>query len=140
MWGLTQDGTPQSSLQGVHPHQLSHPDQVPQPSPWSDPARGSLHRRSPPAGREAGRHCEYERLLAQAGLLRRGEATAQEEEEADRPLHDRGAHELRAPDAHWLWRHGRGRRPAHERSRPGDEVQGRPGATVEQLPCLVAYS
>lgn len=50
---------------------------LPSPSPWSESTRGSLQRRSPrPAGRKAGRHRKYERLLAQAGLLRRGETTA----------------------------------------------------------------
>ncbi|XP_056367005.1 CDC42 small effector protein 1 isoform X1 [Oenanthe melanoleuca] len=95
-----------------------------------------------PAGRgDAGCHRrQHERLLAQAGLLRGGEAPAQEEEETDRPLHDRGAHELRAPDTHRLRRHGCRRGAAHDRCCPGDEVQGRPGATVEQLPCVVAYS
>lgn len=109
----------------------------PQVCPWSDPARGSrqlCQHGGTLAATTASMSDFWHKLgccvvekpqpvsTSSAAISGRGVGSAgtdglhhfaEEEEETDRPLHDRGAHELRPPDAHRLRRHGRGRGAAH---------------------------
>lgn len=74
-------------------------------------------------------------------MLCGGETPAEEEEETDRPDHDRRTDEFCAPDAHWLWGDGGRRRPCHDRCCSGtDEIQGEPREAMEQFSGLIASS